>query len=138
MVTRKCLCGKEYVMTLGVTKCEDCLAKEKRERDEVRDFVEANPGVTIVEVSRVFGISTVRIREMIRNDTIQFSDRSMIKLACQKCGKPIIGGRLCEDCCRTMSPADQLRVRLSQTGVDAGYVVDEKVRDSKRGKMRYL
>lgn len=137
MTKRICTCGKEFFPTLGVTKCEECLKKDMELQQQVREYVEKHPGVTVVDVSKLFSISPTRVRQMIRNDVIQFSDNSAIKIACEKCGAPIIGGRFCDKCSQLMmaSGAYQNNKELPKT---PKLVVDERYTKKNKGKMRFI
>jgi len=123
-----------------VTKCEECRKKEIGVEQEVREYVREHPGVSMQEVSNLFGISRFKIRQMIRRDLIQFADDSVIKLACEGCGAPIIGGRYCDKCLQTVGKGGEQpsRSRLADIGGEGRLIVDPKHRDKDAGKMRYL
>ncbi len=138
MAKRICACGNEFYPAFGVTKCEECIKKDLELQRQVREYVEKNPRVTVVEVSKAFEISPTRVRQMIRNDVIQFTDDSAIKMACEKCGKPIIGGRFCDTCGQLMTASGAV-IKPNQGLPDRPkLVVDEQYTKKNKGKMRYL
>jgi predicted amidophosphoribosyltransferase len=90
-------CGKVFVR-IREPICEACIKEEEAIFERVRDFVKENPNMTVKEVSEECDVTVKRIMGYIRDGKIDASGGMRDDVTCSKCGKPIIGGRMCEKC----------------------------------------
>jgi flagellar operon protein (TIGR03826 family) len=90
-------CGKLFSSS-GRGLCSQCLQEDARDYDLVRTYLRKNPGANMVEVNRETGVELGKIEEFIRQGRLL--SYSKLQVACEICGEPITGGRLCDDCRR--------------------------------------
>ena len=92
-------CGKIFNYAFGPIICQDCLGKEEQLFQEVKKYVEENPGSTIMQITEnVEGSTGDKIKQWVREDRLQLSDDSPIQITCENCGTIIRSGRLCGIC----------------------------------------
>lgn len=78
--------------------CQVCKDKQEEKFQEVKEYIRANPGVTIPEVSEKCDVESSQIRQWLREERLELADNSPILLNCESCGAPIRSGRFCEKC----------------------------------------
>lgn len=94
---RKCKeCGKLFNF-IGRPVCPECLKKLDDDFQEVRKYIYENPNTGIEEVSEETGVSVKTIMRFLREGRLQLRSASNA-LLCEKCGKPLSTGTMCEDC----------------------------------------
>ncbi len=57
----------------------------------------------IMEVSEACEVEVSQIKQWIREDRLEFTEDSSVKLPCENCGEMIRSGRFCEKCKRDMT-----------------------------------
>jgi methionyl-tRNA synthetase len=100
---------------------------------EVKEYVRSNPGVGIPEVSEACDVDPGQIRQWLREDRLELTKDSPIRLQCEGCGSEIRSGRYCDKCkSKTISGM--------QTLLDADKPKPQPKTKSERDrdKMRYL
>ncbi len=103
MNVRNCKkCGKMFNYVSGVPICPQCKEAMEEKFQEVKKYVQDNPGVGIPQVSEACEVEVQQIREWIREERLEFADGSAIGLACEKCGASIRTGRFCDKCKASM------------------------------------
>ena len=75
--------------------CRDALESKYK---EVKEYVQKNRGCGINEVAEECDVDPSQIRQWIREERLEFTEDSMIGLACEICGSSIRTGRYCEKC----------------------------------------
>lgn len=100
MVLQDCeRCGRTFAAEDGQVLCKKCLEEEVEvDFRKVRDYLYDNPGADINEVERETGVEKKIILKLLKDDRIEIVDVDNSILSCEKCGKQIKSGRLCEDC----------------------------------------
>ncbi len=94
---RKCKeCGKLFNF-IGRPICPDCLKRMDDEFQSVRKYIYDNPNAGIEEVSEETEVSVKTIMRFLREGRLQLRSASGA-LLCEKCGKPLQTGTMCEDC----------------------------------------
>lgn len=83
---------------VGEYQCEECKAVEYDDYGKVRNFVEKNPGATILQVESSTGVSRKSIQQMLREERLEVSADSKSFLKCEVCGVSIRYGRFCQNC----------------------------------------
>ena len=99
MNVRNCRkCGRVFNYIIGQTLCLACRDELESKFKEVKEYVQKNRGCTINDVSEVCEVETSQIKQWIREERLEFTEDSMIGLACEICGASIRTGRYCEKC----------------------------------------
>ena len=117
-------CSSDKIKYLGVGeyKCEDCGTLMYDDYGKVRNYIEANQGATTSEVSKATGVSTDKIRRLLRDDKIEIAPGSVSFLTCDKCGKEIRSGRLCDSCSKEKSKFEAAKALAARScGVSGGF-----------------
>ena len=95
------ICGKIFQGRMS-EYCEECLRSMDEKFVRVRDYLYEKPNATVMEVVEETGVDEETITLLLQDGRLQMRDtRGMLR--CEKCGRPIQGGRLCENCRRSMS-----------------------------------
>lgn len=94
---------KKFFNYLPRGLCAECLEARDVVFRQVRDFVYANPGSTISEVSDATGVDMRTVRELIRDGELQWTpadalDGADAGITCELCGTAISDGRHCAPC----------------------------------------
>lgn len=99
MNVRNCRkCGKIFNYVMGIPICPRCRDKEEEKFQEVKAYVFDHKGADIMEVSEVCDVDPNQIRQWVREDRLQFTDDSPIRIPCEKCGTMIRSGHYCDKC----------------------------------------
>lgn len=91
-------CGRIYSHVIGVNICPQCKNVLEDKLKEVKTYIYEHKHADIKEVSDNCSVSVSQIKQWIREDILQFSDEAFASINCEKCGKTIKSGRLCEQC----------------------------------------
>ena len=99
MNVRNCRkCGRVFNYIIGQTLCLSCRDALESKYKEVKEYVQKNRGCGINEVAEECDVDPTQIRQWIREERLEFTEDSMIGLACEICGSSIRTGRYCEKC----------------------------------------
>ena len=101
------VCGKLFVATPNMRVCRDCIEKEQEQETEAVNYVRYHPKAKIPEIVEATGVSEALIKRLIREGRFE---QVGIKLCypCEKCGAPIVVGKLCSNC------SEELQKELQQ------------------------
>lgn len=92
-------CGKIFEDLLGkYSLCPNCRQDEETLLRKVKDYLWTNPGTTEAKLWEMFGVSHKQIMKWLRDQRIEVTPGSAIKLTCQRCGSMITTGKYCKDC----------------------------------------
>ena len=97
MNVRNCKkCGKlfNYISGLPMAKNSSTLGATLT----VKKYIRENPRADIRDVSIECEVETAQIQQWIREERLEFTEDSPIKLPCEKCGALIRAGKFCEKC----------------------------------------
>lgn len=95
-------CGKLYVF-IGRDYCPECVQQEEVLFEKVRKYIKSNPGCSLQEVSENTEVSVDKILLYLREGRLLgLGGQLGTELQCLSCGKPISGGRLCEQCANSL------------------------------------
>ena len=104
MNVRNCRkCGKIFNYVAGPPICPICKEAMEEKFQEVKKFIQQNRQVGMNVVCEECGVETSQIQQWIREERLQFSDDSPIKVSCEVCGTMIGSGRFCEKCKNDMA-----------------------------------
>ena len=127
-------CRKFFNYITGPYICPVCKEKIEQDFQKVKKYIDDNPGADIKEVAEACEVDPQQIRQWIREERLQFSDDSPIRIACEACGSMIRSGRYCDACKNEMASGMKSAFGLNKPAPEP--VV--KKRDSDGNKMRFL
>ena len=90
------VCGKIY-QEIGQKMCRDCYNKMLDKEREVINYVRDHPKSKIPEIIEATGAHEKLIRKLISEGRFEQVGVKMT-YPCEKCGAPIITGKLCSNC----------------------------------------
>ena len=124
-------CGKIFVSMDGKKYCEACREKEYKLEEEVVNYVREHPKAKVAEIIQEIPTATEKlIKRLIREGRFEQVGIKMT-YPCEKCGAPIVSGKLCGAC------SDALRNELQSTQIKAVAVKKPDAPDQKRGRGMY-
>lgn len=135
MNVRNCKkCGKVFNYVVGLPICPRCREEQELIFQNVKEYVRDHKGADIMEVADVCDVDPGQIRQWIREDRLQFTEDSPIRIPCEKCGVMILSGRFCEKC-----NAEMINGFRQATMVNTPKIEQPSVkRPSDRDRMRFL
>lgn len=137
MNVRNCKkCGRVFNYIIGQTLCLSCRDELETKFKEVKEYVQKNRGCTVNDVAEACEVEPSQIKQWIREERLEFTEDSMIGLACEICGASIRTGRYCEKCkAQTLNGLNNV-VRQAQTRQLQQRPTNINAKDNPR--MRYL
>ena len=90
------MCGKLFNDT-GNKVCMDCYDKLQEKEHEVVEYVRDHRGAKIPEICEATGAPAGMIKKMIREGRFEQIGVKMT-YPCEKCGAPIMSGKICQSC----------------------------------------
>lgn len=102
-------CGTLFVKTKFRDVCDNCHKLEEEQFEKVYKFIRksSNRSATIMQVVEATGVEEDLVIKFIKSGRIRASSNPNLGYPCEKCGKPIQSGRICDDC------AENIRKNLS-------------------------
>lgn len=96
----KCkMCGGDMVFEgVGEYRCEVCGQKDYDDYGKVRHYLEKNGVTNMSLIAESTGVDLEEIRKMVKEARFNVSDQSGILLMCERCGRMISSGNLCQRC----------------------------------------
>lgn len=92
-------CGRTFASESGEAYCRRCRNKNvENEFKIVREYLYDHPGATVAEVSEETGVAETIIMKFLRDERLEIIEDENALLSCQKCGKSIKTGKLCDSC----------------------------------------
>lgn len=93
-------CGEIYIKSKFREVCEKCWKAEEAAYDTVYKFMRKreNRAATMLQVVEATGVSEALILKFIKNGKLQITQFPNLGYPCDKCGKIIRTGKLCEGC----------------------------------------
>lgn len=99
MNVRSCkICKRLFNYLSGPVYCPTCRDKMEEKFQEVKAFIQENPGVHIQEVADSCEVETAQIRQWLREERLELTEGSPLMLSCDGCGASIRSGRYCDKC----------------------------------------
>ena len=90
------MCGKLFNDT-GHKVCMDCYDKLQEKEHEVVEYVREHRGAKIAEICEATKAPAGMIKKMIREGRFEQIGVKM-SYPCEKCGAPIVTGKICQSC----------------------------------------
>ncbi len=129
MNVRNCRkCGKLFNHIMGVPICPACREKLEETFQVVKKYIRENKLADIKEVAEACEVEATQIQQWIREERLEFTPDSPVKLPCENCGAMIRSGKYCEKCKKDMvnnlssviekpkKPVPQEHKRIDSTG----------------------
>lgn len=101
MDVRNCkMCGSIYNYVGGAYRnlCPNCIQAMEDKFEEVKAYIEENPGASISQVSSQCDVRPEQIERWVREERLLFASDSPIGIPCESCGTMIKSGRYCDKC----------------------------------------
>ena len=127
-------CGKLFNYISGMPICQGCKEKNEEVFQKVKKYIRENPRADIREVSMECEVETGQIQQWIREERLEFTDDSPIKLPCENCGAMIRAGKYCEKCKSSMARNLSSAIGKPKMVVTAA----PKKQDDHNNRMRFL
>lgn len=96
-------CGRIFNYVSGAILCQPCRELMEKKFQEVKEYIRANPGVGISEVSEACDVEPAQIRQWLREERLEVTEGSPIYLTCESCGASIRSGKYCDKCKASMA-----------------------------------
>lgn len=104
MDVRNCRkCGKLFNFMNGQHICPSCKEALENSFIVVRDYIRDNRKATMQQISEACDVETSQIQQWIREERLEFTADSPIKIQCETCGTIIRCGRYCDKCKQSMA-----------------------------------
>ena len=104
MNVRNCRkCGKLFNYIAGMPVCPVCKDKLEEKFQEVKKYIRENRMADIKEVAEKCEVEVGQIQQWIREERLEFTADSPVKIPCENCGEMIRSGKYCEKCKREMT-----------------------------------
>lgn len=93
-------CGEIYIKSKFRDVCEKCWRQEEAAYDTVYKYLRKreNRAATMLQVVEATGVAEALILKFIKNGKLQITQFPNLGYPCDKCGKVIRTGKLCEGC----------------------------------------
>ena len=136
MQVRNCRkCGRLFNYISGPGICPACLQAVEDKFQEVKKYIQQHGRADMEDICKDCEVDTAQIQTWIRQERLQFSDDSPIKVSCEMCGKMISGGRFCAEC------KDKMARQLNQAAGLGGIMTEappDRKKPSSSNRMRFL
>lgn len=93
-------CNKLFY-SFGQVYCPECLEKNEKDFEKVRDYIYENPSANVVEISNQTGVSEKMILSYLKEGRLTIDEDNGL-LLCEECGRSISTGRFCKACTRKL------------------------------------
>lgn len=93
-------CGEIYIKSKFRDVCEKCWREEEAAYDTVYKYMRKreNRAATMLQVVEATGVTEAQILKFIKSGKLQITQFPNLGYPCDKCGKIIRTGKLCEGC----------------------------------------
>ena len=125
-------CGKIFNYVQGPPICQSCAQKLEEDFQRVKEYIRSNPAATLASTAEDCEIEVNQIKQWVREERLAFSSAEGSGIVCEKCGKPIISGRFCDECKNSVTR--DLRESIKRPEIPKPQKKPERESD----KMRFL
>lgn len=118
-------CGVVFVFK-GSNLCPACMEEIERDFDNVRSYLEKNPGAKLTAIAEGTGVSESRVLQFYREGRL-VAREGLAFLYCERCGEAVAEGRICTKCrieLRDEIARFQRPVHRGPTGDGQMYTID--------------
>ena len=82
----------------GPELCPECRKKDEEDFTKVKSYLRENPGKTLAQTAEDCDVKIETIRQWLRDERLEYSKAGDTGITCEKCGKPIRSGHICNEC----------------------------------------
>jgi flagellar operon protein (TIGR03826 family) len=134
MNVRNCRkCGKLFNYMMGMPICPACKDKLEETFQEVKKYIREHRMADIKEVAEACEVEPNQIQQWIREERLEFTADSPVKIPCENCGAMIRSGKYCDKCKRDMT--NNLSSAISKPKEQP---VEQPKKTDRDNKMRFL
>lgn len=126
-------CKKIFNYLNGPTICPSCKQKLEEKFQEVKKYIQDNPGVNMHAVADECEVDIGQIRQWLREERLELTDGSASFLTCESCGTSIRSGKFCDKCRNDMTNNLQSVIQKNKPTEQTLYK-----REKENPKMRFL
>lgn len=98
---RQCKQCNKLFYSFGPVVCPDCIEKNEKDFEKVRDYIYENPQANVVEIAQETGVSEKVILAYLKEGRLTIDENNGL-LLCEECSRSISTGRFCKDCARRL------------------------------------
>ena len=103
MDIRNCTrCGKMFSAVSGKSICQYCEKAEEDDFKKVKEYVDEHGEATLEIIVKETEVSIKRVNKFIREGRLEISRGLRDAFPCESCGLPIVTGRYCENCFKSI------------------------------------
>lgn len=124
-------CGEIFNYVFGEKLCSVCRMQQEKKLKEVKEYIRKNNNCTAKEVCKECNVNMNLIQKWIRQEILEFKNTKGLDIYCNKCGRSITTGKMCEKCKKKL--INTLHEIAPQKEVNVSHVKQEKT-----NKMRYI
>lgn len=117
----------------GPELCPRCKSEDEEKFKMVKSYLRNNPGKTMHQTAIDCEVEEARIRMWLREERLEYANPGDTGLTCEKCGKPITSGTICDECRQGMSKAVAEMARSMERPA-----IEKPVQARNGDKMRFL
>lgn len=89
-------CGRLF-QSLGNNICPGCVEELDKSFEMVKNYIYDNPDANVLEISKATGVPEKQVLEFLREGRLFINNPEEV-IQCERCGKPLNGGRYCAAC----------------------------------------
>jgi predicted amidophosphoribosyltransferase len=90
-------CGNVFSTERETNVCPDCIAKENKDLQKIKEYLRDFPLANAIEVSERTGVSIIQIFKFVKMGSLNLTAPTEA-FKCRLCGKDVKKGTLCQDC----------------------------------------
>ena len=142
MLKQCVMCNRLFEDYLDMNlSCPDCREKENQLLRDIKDFLWDYPGTTEAKLREIFPVTHEQIVKWLREERLEVTPDSSIKLTCRRCGSMILKGKFCDHCKQRVGAELEemkrgLQSKEQNTKQTYGMVIDRNMAPG--GKMHFL
>ena len=127
-------CGRLFNALTRTRLCPKCQEKLEEKFQEVKTYINDNPGSTIDVVSEACDVPAKQIKQWVREERLYFTEGSNTGISCEHCGVMIQTGRYCNRCKAEMTNNFRSAIKPAASAPEP----KNKAHRAESNKMRYL
>lgn len=91
-------CKRLFNYITGDRLCPACKKALEDKFEEVKYYIEDNPGKSVQQVAEACETTVQQIKVWVREERLSFTSDSLVGLECERCGRMVHSGRFCSKC----------------------------------------
>lgn len=131
-------CGRMFNYIAGDVICDNCKKELENKFQEVKKYIDENPGSGLKQISEACEVSTKQLKKWILEERLMFTENSPIQITCENCGTRIQTGRLCAKCKATVTNQLNDTVKQRQQALAAELAKKQQKQAELKSGMKFL